>query len=232
MIRILIIKPGFGGGKDGSRFKMLDESDEFVLSMPEMPEPIRGDTVATGLEMLSQEIERFNPDILLFGSRGGIYASKFLQDSTATIKIPPLLALGALQTKPLCEAYNGGLLALFCHGTKDDRNTIDRVRIDCHSSKVAELVEMDDFHDLRTLDSSAGGELLVGLLKRLHQRAQNKEILSNWKETERPKWISSVLEPKMHAFEMQARNDREKAMLQSNVRSGLLGELKLRGNHK
>lgn len=130
MIRILMIQPGFGGGKHGRRFQMLKEDPNFILCMPDIAKPVRGTSdVALGLKTLRTKMETFSPDILMVASRGGIYASAFLeQEQCNRITIPPIFYIGALQAKTFCEAKRGTHLILLCHGIRDDRNDIDDVR--------------------------------------------------------------------------------------------------------
>jgi len=85
MIRILMIQPGFGGGKHGRRFQMLKEDPNFILCMPDIAKPVRGTSdVALGLKTLRTKMETFSPDILMVASRGGIYASAFWNKNNAT----------------------------------------------------------------------------------------------------------------------------------------------------
>ena len=235
VVRILIIKPGFGGGKNGKRYEILQkENPDFVLCMPEdVPEPIRGINhdgggIQKGLDIIQNQIETFRPDILIAASRGGIYVSELLkrhqEKENAEVDpggnddfskesigkkgrffVPPVLLIGALQTKAICEWNDGSQLALLCHGSKDDRNTIDRVRVDCSKSQVAELVEHDDGdHALTTVDKD-----LPKLIRRLNDRSKSAELLSEWKTVERTKWMESMLRPKIDEYEKRARLARE-----------------------
>ena len=119
--------------------------------------------------------------------------------------MPPVLLIGALQTKLICEWNEGSQPVLMCHGTKDDRNTIDRVRVDCSKSQVAELVEYEDGdHALTIVDTD-----LPKLIRRLNSRCKSAELLSEWMHVERPRWIESVLQPKLDEYEKLARLARE-----------------------
>ena len=209
MVRILCIRPGFGGGRTGTRYKILESIQHFKVKMlDDMPEPIPSE-MERGLNMLRAEIKSFRPHILLVGSRGGIFAKQVVEDVDA------MFLMGALETRTLCSARSGNLPLLMVHGTKDDRNSIDRVRCDCRTSKIAELVELDDGHDLTSLSK----DHFDSLLTRLHKRVTDEKVRSLWLEKERPKWIEKELEPKIHEFEKRARDQREE-MLRRRRRQG------------
>ena len=109
-LRILCIRPGFGGGKTGGRYKVLESIQHFETRMPDMPEPIPTD-MERGVNMLKQEIKSFNPHILIAGSRGGIFAKQVVEDVNA------MLLIGALETRDLCSAKSGNLPIICVHGT-------------------------------------------------------------------------------------------------------------------
>eukprot|EP00567_Pseudictyota_dubia_P008749 CAMPEP_0197451092 /NCGR_PEP_ID=MMETSP1175-20131217/27652_1 /TAXON_ID=1003142 /ORGANISM="Triceratium dubium, Strain CCMP147" /LENGTH=224 /DNA_ID=CAMNT_0042983701 /DNA_START=383 /DNA_END=1057 /DNA_ORIENTATION=+ len=222
MIRILIIKPGFGGGKDGTRYKILCENPDTDVSMPDVPEPAPGKEITTGLQILRNEIERFHPDVLIAASRGGIYVTELASEGFTKI---PIFCISALKTRMLCAANDGTCLLMMCHGTKDDKNPIERVRCDCMTSNVAELVEFDDGHKLSALENS--GQLLL-LLNRLLRRGRHSDAYSLWVEEERPRWIESQLEPRIREDEKRAREDRERILhlRRGQDVSSVLSELK------
>ena len=211
-IRVLIIKPGFGGGKDSTKYRMLQNDDTFHVTMPDIPEPTRGEKVdiKTGINVLQNSIQSdLKPDVIVAGSRGNIYVLELIQRNIITTEMP-IFCIGALKTRELCTVNNGMQLLLLCHGTLDDRNSIDRVRVDCTTSKIAELVEFhNDSHSLPTLEQEENGRFLP-LLHRLYHRSTNAAIYQKWIDIHRPEWISSQIEPKIREYNDQAREAKEK----------------------
>ena len=74
VIRVLVIKPGFGGGTNGARYKMLLGDGHFSVFMPDVPEPTRGEKVdiQTGVSILQNAIRTTKPDMIVAASRGNI----------------------------------------------------------------------------------------------------------------------------------------------------------------
>ena len=108
MIRVLCIRPGFGGGRAGTRYKILENIQHVSVKMPDIPEPVPSE-MERGLSILRAEIKSFRPHILLVGSRGGIFAKQLVEDVDA------MFLMGALETRDLCSAKSGNLpLLMVC----------------------------------------------------------------------------------------------------------------------
>jgi hypothetical protein len=145
--RLCIIKPGFGGGQDGAKFKYL-EANGFDCHLIDLPEPTDGDEAiwaVAGIELITQRLRELDPDVLVACSRGGKYAGEVIQQG---IWKGPTFLISALRTNVCCVS---GVPVLCCHGINDHTNTIERVRGDVAASATATLVQFDDNHSLHKL---------------------------------------------------------------------------------
>jgi hypothetical protein len=148
--RVLVVQKGLGGNK-----RQLLEAGPFVVTVPEIPEPVDTEGIAVGMDILASAVRDFRPDVVLASSRGGKLAAKLLE---ATICTCPVVLVSAMGTRAAVAVP--GAVVLLVHGTRDGTNPIERVRRDAASSTTARLVEYDDTHSLRSCEPDLCGLVL------------------------------------------------------------------------
>jgi len=221
ILNLLIISRGFGGGIDGAKYKYLKKIPAFSIQMPELPEFAEQKEI--GMEILRSAIITFKPDILIFSSRGSLYASSLLKSQDWS---GPSFCISGLNTTGLCLAFDSSLVCTLVHGIHDTTYSIDRVRSDVQMSNVAYLREYDDDHSLESLVTS--GEF-AGLLIELYERGRECEAFEQWIHVLRPIWLTEELEPKIKGDELVRKTDLEHIRNMGRGRMGLLDAIKKKG---
>jgi len=181
-LHLLVIGPGFGGGREGAKYKYLAEAghDIDLIDLPE-PTAYDHDALATGIAMLQESITVRPPDILVASSRGGKYAAALL--SSGFWRGPTFL-ISAMATTDCCAVEAPMLL---CHGTRDKTNVIERVRNDVASSAWAKLVEFEDDHSLHKL---VDGGRFDALLHECYEMQFNKPHKGDSPKTNTKRYVA------------------------------------------
>jgi len=150
-LKLLIVGPGAGIRAHPERDKLLCE--HFEVLNPEIPEPAYD--LDGGLRVLTATIEAGEPQVLMAGSRGVELLARLIERK---VWQGATLLLGASHSLDCVTALAGTCVCatrvpiIFVHGTYDEAFPVHNLRVVCAASPWAKLMEIDDEHDLNTIN--------------------------------------------------------------------------------
>ena len=138
-LRVLVIGPGAGMVTNPQRLESLKKA--FEVSFPELPEP--SDKLVEGSNRIHAEIIKFEPNLLVAGSRGGAYVARLIklrywEGATLLLGSSNVLQIAAQidASKAPVTAVSTRVPVLMYHGAQDPIFPIEKARSSLSSNEL------------------------------------------------------------------------------------------------